>query len=94
MSELQTLRIINLLSFNLRNYLTTVTSSYGVLYRALDILKHLYILKQVYPDNANDIERLRQHIENYALKSVVLNPEGYIINWSNTELLSDLNSIF
>jgi hypothetical protein len=88
LNELQILNQKNALTNNLRYYLTTTSPSYTTLYQGLDILKRQY------PDNFNDIERLRQNVQNYAMRTERLDPAFWIVNWSNARLLVDLNSIF
>lgn len=77
----------NKLQINLKYYLLGSNKPYHLLGRVLDILK----IKYNTFDQSNELEQLRQHINNYVFSIEVLRVEDWIVNWKNIHLINELN---
>lgn len=78
----------NKLQINLKYYLLGSNKPYYLLERVLDILK----IKYDTSDSYNELEQLKQNINNYIFSKESLCVEDWIVNWKNKQLIIELNN--
>ncbi len=78
----------NKLQNNLKFHLLGSIKPYHILGRVLDILKKKYNTTESY----NELEQLRQNIHNYVFSMEALRVEDWIVNWTNIQLMNELNN--
>jgi hypothetical protein len=87
-NELKLLGLKNKLQTNLKYHLLGSSKTYFLLHKVIGILKIKY---NENIDIINDLDKLKQNIDNYSFGFELLRVEDWIVNWNNSKLINDLN---